>query len=175
MMSLWSNEKGAWRMSMVVYAEASAGSNPGHMVVGEELTEGTASYFGFRFDPAHLPPEYRQPEHWRKYLFNHAIPGMIVDETAYVTHLLRIGARVYYEKRVDCDILIESRLPPRTGWVPHAWYSFNPDDQYPGREPCYNCVKWAIMIANSIVAAFLPLIPQGRLKGVLEHLRQRPG
>ena len=161
-------------MSIVVYAEARAGTNPGHMVVGQEPTEGASSYFGFRFDPADLPDEFRPAEKWRDYLFGHAIPGKIVDETNYVSHLLRISARTYYEKRAECDIPIESQLPPRQDWEPHAWYSFNPDDPHNGRQPCYNCVKWAIIIANGLVEGFLPVIRQGRLKRVLAYLQKRP-
>ena len=102
-----------------------------------------------------------------------AVPGQIVDESAYVSHLLNTGVRVYFEKRADCDIPIESRLPPRHEWKPHAWYSFNPDDAHSGHQPCYNCVKWAIMVANSLVPDFLPIIPQGRLMLILTHLARR--
>lgn len=161
-------------MSIVVYAEASAGVNPGHMVLGQEQPS-ALRYFGYRFDPADLPAEHRPPEQWRSYLFEHAVPGKIVDETEYVSYLLQIGARTYYEKRAECDTPIESRLPTRQEWEPHAWYSFNPDNEYPDQQPCYNCVKWAIVIANDLVTGFLPLIPQGRLKRVLEHLQKRDG
>lgn len=160
-------------MSIVVYAEASAGTNPGHMVVGQEPTGGAPCYVGYRFDPADLPEESRPPEMWRDYLFSHAIPGKIVDETDYVGHLLKVSARTYCEKRAECDIAIESRLPPRQEWEPHAWYSFNPDDPHPGRQPCYNCIKWAIIIANSLVEGFLVPVHQGRLKRVLEQLQKR--
>src|SRR5262249_9525327 len=106
-------------MSIVVYAEESAGTYPGHMVVGEEPPGGVPAYFGFRFDPADLPAEYRRPEQWRAYLLAHAVPGKIVDETRYVENLLRLGARTYYEKRAACEIPIESGLPPRHQWEPH--------------------------------------------------------
>jgi hypothetical protein len=161
-------------MNLVVYAEASAGSYPGHMVVGQEPPGGAARYFGYRFDPADLPEEYRPHEQWRKYLLTHAVPGRIVDETAYVAHLLGLGARIYYQKTAECDTPIESRLPPRTAWEPHAWYSFKPDDPRPGQEPCYNCVKWAIIMANSVVEAFLVPVDQGRLKRALAQLQKRP-
>jgi hypothetical protein len=163
-------------MSIVVYAEASAGTYPGHMVVGQEPIGGVPGYFGYRFDPAYLPKEYRPQEQWRNYLLDHAIPGKIVDETAYVSHLLLLGesARIYYEKRAECDIPIESRLPSRDDWEPHAWYSFNPDNPHPDRQPCYNCVKWAIIIANSLVEGFLVPVHQGRLKRLLEQLQKQP-
>jgi len=160
-------------MSLVVYAEASAGAYPGHMVVGEEQPDGDARYFGFRFDPADLPEEFRAQKRWRDYLLAHAIPGQIVDETNYVARLLFTVDRGYFEKRADCNISIESRLPPRESWKPHAWYSFNPDDPHSEHQPCYNCVTWAIMIANSIVDGFLPHVHQGRLMSILQHLSRR--
>jgi hypothetical protein len=160
-------------MAMVIYAEASAGTYPGHMVVGQEPPRAVASYFGYRFDPADLPPTHQPPEKWRDYLFKEAVQGRIVDETNYVAHLIKTGARTYYEKRAECDVPIESRLPPRHEWAPHGWYSFNPDDPHPGRQPCYNCVKWGVIIANSLVHDLLPRVHQGRLKLVLAHLRKR--
>src|SRR5260370_37805577 len=161
-------------MSLVVYAEASAGSYPGHMVIGQEPAGRGARYFGFRFDPADLPDECRPQDQWRKFLLPHAVPGKIVHETAYVAHLLQADARTYYEKRANCDTPIASRLPPRNEWQPHAWYSFRPDDSRPGQEPCYNCVKWAIIVANSLVAGFLVPVDQGRLKRTLAQLQKRP-
>jgi hypothetical protein len=160
-------------MSIVVYAEASAGTNPGHMVVGQEPSGGTPSYFGFRFDPVDLPIEFRPAEKWPIYLLENAVPGRIVDETEYVGYLIGLSARIYYEKRAECDIPIESRLPARTEWELHAWYSFNPDNPHTERQPCYNCVKWAIMIANSCVEGFLPQVHQGRLKRALKYLQRR--
>lgn len=160
-------------MSIVVYAEASSDTNPGHMVVGEEVPDSGARFFGFRFDPADVPEEYRQSQRWRDYLFANAVPGKIVDESAYVAWLLQVSARVYYEKRAECDARIESRLPPRDQWEQHAWYSFNPDDPHPGCEPCYNCVKWAVIIANSLVDEFLVPVRQGRVKLILDQLRKR--
>lgn len=163
-------------MRIVIYAEASEGTNPGHMVIGQEPNEGFPSYFGYRFDPADLPEEFRPPEQWSSYLFDNAIRGKIVDETAYMSHLLSLGesARTYYSKRAECVIPIESRLPPRDDWEPHAWYSFNPDNPHPDRQPCYNCVKWAIIIANSLVEGFLVPVHQGRLSRVLGQLQKQP-
>lgn len=143
------------------------------MVVGQEPTGAAPRYFGYRFDPADLPEEYRQQQKWQDYLLSNAVPGMIVDETDYVAYLFLVSARTYYEKRAECDMPIETRLPPSEEWHPHAWYSFNPDDPHPAQQPCYNCVKWAIMIANSLVEGFLPSVPQGRLMLVLEHLQKR--
>jgi len=160
-------------MNLIVYAEASAGTYPGHMVVGQDSDDGDAAFYGYRFDPADLPQEYRASDRWWNYLATNAVPGQIVDETAYMNHLLQVSKRAYYEKRVLCDELIESQLPVRSEWNPHAWYSFNPDDPHIGHQPCYNCVKWAIMIANRLVVGFLSVIPQGRLMLALDHLSKR--
>jgi hypothetical protein len=162
-------------MTLVVYAEGRDGSNPGHMVVGQEPERGLPRYFGYRFDPADLPMEAQAPEHWREYLFTHTVPGRIVDETRYVSHVLVVGGRTFFEKRAACAAVIETRLPPRERWMPYALYSFNPDDFHSVDRPCYNCVKWAIVVANGLVDGFLPLVRQGRVKEVLKHLEQRDG
>jgi len=160
-------------MILVVYAESSAGTYPGHMVVGEEFSDGDAGYFGFRFDPADLPEEFRAQKRWRDYLLLHAVPGQIVDETDYVARLLVTADRDFFGKRANCDSSIQTLLPPRENWKPHAWYSFNPDDPHSDYQPCYNCVTWAIMIANSLVEGFLTQVHQGRLLSVLRQLKKR--
>ena len=158
-------------MYLVVYAEASAGLYPGHMVVGQETSDGSASYFGFRFNPVELPSDRRSPIHWQEFFASNAVPGTIVDESGYVRHLLRSDDRKVYEKRVECSVELRPALPSADRWNPHAWYSFYPDTEHPGRVPCYNCVKWAIVVANSLLANFLPDVPQGRLKLALQHLQ----
>jgi len=158
-------------MSLVVYAEASHESNPGHMVVGEEWEKEEPSYFGFRFDPATLPEEFRPPAQWREYLLSNKTPGLIVDESRYVRHLLTAAARSYREKRGEVKTRIETQIPPRNEWQPHAEYSFNPDDFHDVKTSCYNCVTWATGIANRLIPGFLPSVRQGRIKLVLELLR----
>ena len=85
-------------MEIVVYANASGGTYPGHMVIGEETANGESSYFGYRFDVADLPAEYRNAARWREYLFTHTVPGNIVDETAYVYSFLQEEGGTYYTK-----------------------------------------------------------------------------
>jgi hypothetical protein len=53
--------------TLIVYAEASDGAYPGHMVIGQESETGEVRFYGFRFDPVDLPEEYRTPEKWRNY------------------------------------------------------------------------------------------------------------
>ena len=160
-------------MNLIVYAEASAGTYPGHMVVGQVRAEGDSSFFGFRFDPADLPEEHRSIEKWRGYLSDHAVPGIIVDESLYVEQLLLANRGDYFEKRAACEIEIRSRIPAEEKWYPYAWYSFNPDDPHLKMQPCFNCVKWAIMVGNGLVKGFLPEVHQGRVTSVLKHLVER--
>lgn len=157
-------------MSLVVYAEASHEENPGHMVVGEETTIEPARYYGFRFDPASLPMEFRPPARWKDYLLTHEILGLIVDESRYVRHLFDAVERRFLEKRASIGVRIESEIPPRERWGSHGHYSFNPDDFHSNEKPCYNCVTWATEIANRMIAGFLPRVRQGRITLILEHL-----
>jgi len=157
-------------MTLVVYAEASEGTYPGHMVVGQESNTSNANYYGFRFDPADLPAEYRPISKWRNYLSSNAVRGKIVNESSYIEYVLGNGTREFFEKRTESQIAVESCLPATEELEPHAWYSFNPDNAFPGKQPCYNCVKWAIMIANSVADGFLTPVFQGRIKSVLSQL-----
>ena len=146
-------------------------SSPGHMILGQESPSGERRYFGYRFDPDDLPPEFQSPEKWRQYLFTNTVPGKIVDETAYVIHKLKLKAWTHV-KRIDWNSSVESELPPPEQWKPHAQYTFSPDDFPAEQQPCYNCVKWAITIANKLIDSFLPAIDQWRIKNVLPHLQK---
>ena len=159
-------------MTLVVYAEPSREAYPGHMVVGEESDSREFRYFGYRFDPASLPTEYRPPARWRDYLVANKIPGLIVEESRYVRHLQEASGRAYWEKRAESSTSLESYLPPRDEWQPHAYYSFNPDDFSTEELPCYNCVTWATTIANRLIVGFLPVVRQGRINLALGYLVQ---
>ena len=156
-------------MTFVVYAAASRGSYPGHMVIGQEGPGDACRYFGYRFDPATLPDDFQPQERWLNYLLDHAVPGMITDETEYITYLLAMSDAPFYYKRGECAVLVETKVPPNHEWEPHAWYSFNPDSLH-HNQPCYNCVKWAIMIANQLVVNFLPTVPQSQVSRILPYL-----
>jgi hypothetical protein len=138
------------------------------MILGQESPSGKCRYFGYRFDPDDLPPEFQLPEKWRQYLLANTVPGAIIDETAYVIHKLKRKAWTHV-KRIDWNSSVESELPPREQWKPHARYTFSPD-KFPEQQPCYNCVKWAITIANKLITGFLPDIDQWRIRRVLVHL-----
>ena len=116
------------------------------------------------------PISQRNIARFRNYLSSNAVRGKIVNKSSYTEYLLRRGDREFFEKRAACQITIESRLPEIEEWERHAWYSFNPDNAFPGKQPCYNCVKWAIMIANSVADGFLTPVFQGRIKSVLSQL-----
>ena len=160
-------------MTLVVYAEASGIVYPGHMVVGQERPDRAPRFYGYRFDPADMPPEVRSPENWPNYLLNNTIPGKITDETGYIAHVLAIPGRIYFEKRGECDTPIENHVPPREQWEPHARYSYNPDTFHSVDQPCYNCVTWAILISNRLVDGFLPHVRQGRISLILKQLQKR--
>jgi hypothetical protein len=52
---------------LVVYLNPSAGTDPGHMVVGGGAADGPTAYFGDRFNPVDLPEAFRSSSHWRNY------------------------------------------------------------------------------------------------------------
>lgn len=158
-------------MELVAQVEPSGGTNPGHMVIGQEPDGAEAEHFGFRFDPDDLPGEYLPPERWRDYLFDHTVPGNIVDETAYVRLLTGTLGRVYYSKRVVCSVRIQTVIPPQEQWRPFARYSFNPDDFHSAESPCYNCVTWAVEVGNRVSPGFLIPVRQGRIRLMVEQLR----
>jgi hypothetical protein len=144
------------------------------MVVGTAGGRNAHVYAGYRFDPTDLPTEFQPPERWRDYLFDHAVPGQIVSESAYVQRLLeRTPAPGYLRKATQTTSSLDAVLPPKDEWRPHGWYSFNPDGPHPGLSPCYNCVKWAIETANRLVPGFLVPVRQGRIKLIVDQLKGR--
>lgn len=161
-------------MAIVVFANASSGAYPGHMVIGEESPAGEPGYYGYRFDPADLPIEYRNATRWRDYLFTNTVPGNIVDETEYILNVVFGTGGVYYTKRAECGASIVALLPDEKNRRPHALYSFNPDDFHTEAKPCYNCVTWATRIGNLLVVGFLVPVRQGRVKEIVLQLQAIP-
>lgn len=158
-------------MELVALVEPSKGFRPGHMVIGQEADDGTAQFFGYRFSPASLPPEFQSPERWEEYLFSHKVPGNIHNEAKYVRDLRADSNRAAHAKRVPCETLIVTQIPARKKWRRFASYSFRPDDFHSESDPCYNCVTWAIMIGNGLVAEFLTAVRQGRIKLIIRQIR----
>lgn len=158
-------------MPIVVYANASSGTYPGHIAIGEEPSEEKASYFGYRFEPDVLPPEFRAGSKWRDYLFTHTVPGNIVDESDYVEILAQDSGGRYYIKRAECAGRLMTVLPQEEDRRPHALYSFNPDDFHSEATPCYNCVTWATKIGNALIIGFLVPVRQGRVKEIIHQLQ----
>lgn len=158
-------------MELVAIVEPSKGVEPGHMVIGQESDDGAARFFGYRFNPASLPPEFQSADRWQEYLFSNTVQGNIHDELGYVRDLRADSGRVALVKRLSCETLIETRLPPRRKWRGFAAYSFRPDDFYSDAEPCYNCVSWAIMISNGLVEDFLKPVRQGQIKLIVKQFR----
>lgn len=149
-------------MDLVVYLETSGGTNPGHMVIGQEGTE-PSGFYGFRFDFMNLPPEFRPQSRWRDYLFDHAVPGDIVDDTRYTQELLATDAQVFFKRAEGVDGLV-ALIPSVDRWPGFALYSFNPDDFTTEDAPCYNCVTWATDLVGRLVEGFLTPVRQGRVK-----------
>ena len=149
-------------MDLIAIVKPSRGVDPGHMVIGQESSDGF-SYIGFRFDPEDLPAEFRPAERWQEYLFSNTVIGFLSDELDFVQGLRRAGAHSFLEKRVPCETPLETVLPPAANWKPFANYSFSPNDFHSDASPCYNCITWAISVGNKIVPGFLMPVRQGRM------------
>jgi hypothetical protein len=162
-------------MELFVLVEPSNGTDPGHMVIGQESAEGEVKYFGFHFDPDDLPAEFQPKERWQEYLYSNKTPGHISDDLTYVQGLFGDKARRFLEKRVVCDVAVETVIPAQTEWEGVADYSFSPDDFHSDASPCYNCVTWATMIANKLIPDFLTPVRQGRIKWIVKQLRAEAG
>ena len=162
-------------MEIVVLVEPSDGPNPGHMVIGQESAEGDTKYFGFNFDPDDLPAEFQPPERWQEYLYSNKTPGHISEEMTYVKGLFGDRERRYYEKRVVCDVALETVIPVRADWGKFADYSFSPDEFHSDASPCYNCVTWATMIGDKVILGFLTPVRQGRIKLIVKQIRAEAG
>ena len=76
----------------------------------------------------------------------------------------------YHQKRVACGGQVSEIIPPETEWRGFARHSFNPDDFVEQGQDCYNCVTWAVRMANRIVAGFLNPVRQGRVKEIVSQL-----
>jgi hypothetical protein len=157
-------------MELVAIVEPSKGIEPGHMVIGQELNDGTSGFFGYRFDPTDLPAEFQPKQHWQAYLSRNKIPGSIYEEKKYLQDLYD-GGGIYFEKRVTCEALLLAAIPPRENWHHYADYSFSPDDFHSDDHSCYNCVTWATMVGNELVAGFLKPVRQGRIKLMAKQIR----
>jgi hypothetical protein len=157
-------------MDLVAIVEPSGGDYPGHMVIGQE-SETASKFFGFHLDGDLLPAEYREPERWQEFLYANRILGEIREESSYVERIRREKAKSLCEKRIVCDIPIETVIPLPANWNHCAYYSFCPDDFHSDADPCYNCVTWATMIANKLVPGFITPVRQGRIKLIVKQLK----
>ena len=155
---------------LVSYVESSNDDDPGHLVIGQESSANPPHYFGYRFNPVELPPEFQSPTRYREYLFTHSVPGHIVDETPYVEALLQTPSRKYWTRRHLAENTLSSILPPEPSWFQFALYSFNPDDFPDPAKRCYNCVTWGVETANRLVPNFLLPVRQGRVKLIIQQM-----
>jgi hypothetical protein len=157
-------------MDLVLIVEPSDGNYPGHMVVGQE-TGTNSQFFGFHLDADLLPAEYHAPEHWQKYLYANRILGEIREESEYFQLVRQRKAGRIYEKRIACEVPIETQIPSPAKWKHWAHYSFRPDDFHTEGDPCYNCVTWATMIANRLVPGVVTPVRQGQIKLIVRQLK----
>jgi hypothetical protein len=140
---------------------------PGHMALSWH-DDADSTFRGFVFRVEDLPPEFQDPGKWRDYLFEHAVPGHVIED---------ISMRDKAER--DAGQLLEQSWPANDSQVavlqrickegPHGTYSFNPDD-HPG---AHNCVTWVTSRANEALGEVLPKVRQGRIKLMAEVLRSR--
>jgi hypothetical protein len=130
------------------------------MVVGLESFDG-ARFYGFHFDPNDLPVEYQPQERWQEYLIDRKTAGFISGGPAYGRKVLSVDSGAFHEKKSPCAASIEAVLPPPEEWARFADYSYSLDDFHSDADPRYNCVTWAIMISNQVVAGFLKPVRQG--------------
>ena len=158
-------------MELVVMVAPSDGTNPGHMIIGQESAAGDGKFFGYRFDPIDLPAEYQTADRWQEYLFSNKILGEIRDETDHARRVRLNTVATYYEKRTFCDVSIETQIPPTATWRRIAYYSFSPDDFHSEASPCYNCATWATMVGNNLVPGFLTPVRQGRIKLIIQQIQ----
>lgn len=142
-------------------------SDPGHVSVvyldgADELT-----FRGFRFNVTDLPAEFQDAARWREYLFEHCVPGYVVDDILHKRRFAEHKALFRCGKWPVADAaaleaLRELPVPSRQGF-----YSFNPDDF----ENCNNCVTWACSIVQGVAGAVVVERPsQGRIKLLAEQL-----
>lgn len=158
-------------MELIAQVEPRGEKHPtGHMVIGQERGAEETLHLGYRFDPDDLPDDLRSPARWPEYLFANTVPGTIIDESDYLHLLTATLGRIYYTKRVECTVSLETVIPAQTKWRAFATYSFNPDDFHSAPSPCYNCVTWATEVGNRVSAGFLTPVRQGRIKLMVEQL-----
>ena len=142
---------------------------PGHMAAAWARVPDARHFRGFVFDVSDLPEEFQTAERWRDYLFDHTVPGHVIQDkrmAALVRH--RRGSLLSQEWAAEPAQVRELESLTKTGQT--GRYSFNPDD-HPG---CHNCVTWATEVVNNALGQVLPRVRQGRIKLMAEVLRAQP-
>jgi hypothetical protein len=126
-------------MQIIVYAKPRSVEEdfPGHIVIGQKR-DMDSSYYSFRYDLASLPDEcLSSGDVLVNYLFSHATPGVIVDETNFVRARQAQPEQSYWKfTDWDGDIYDYLPIPPETAIIPFATYSFNPDEFHSETQPC---------------------------------------
>lgn len=141
---------------------------PGHMCLSWQRGRDAPAFRGFVFRVQSLPAEFRNPGRWREYLFDHAVPGVVVDDVAMRDQVESNTAGMLTENwpasASQLAVMAADCQPGEQGL-----YSFNPDD-HPG---AHNCVTWTVMKVGEALGEVLPKVRQGRIKLMAELLRSR--
>lgn len=158
-------------MALVSYIAVSAGRlDLGHMMLGSELSGRVTIMLGFRFRAQDIPKDCRTPLGIRRYLVGHAMPGVVVDETAYLKALRRRAVRRMRVIRRGTGCYAEEIRAWRVA-TEGAGYTLSPDRHDRPGLPCYNCVKWAVRGGRHILPRAYPEIRQWRIRDALPHSR----
>ncbi len=141
--------------------------HPGHVSIAYLGDSGKLIFRGFRFYVTDLPAEYQPASRFRDYLFEHAVPGYVMDDVGDLRRFeqnrdqFRSGTWKV-ARAEEFEALKEMVVPARVGN-----YSFNPDDF----EDCNNCVTWACHTVHKITGETVVSIPrQGRIKLLAKQL-----
>ena len=160
------------RLGVILRESRSTGEDdPGHMVIfWEEANEKT--FRGYRFNLMHLPDEHHEAVNWRSFLFEHTLPGYIVDDIRMYDEVAsRRSELIRIEEPVAAEIASEvlDGIARRTAPRQQGKYSFNPDNF----DDCNNCVTWAVQEANVYLDQPLKRPRQGRIKLMVRILKER--
>ncbi|MDP1592586.1 MAG: hypothetical protein Q8M07_32790 [Prosthecobacter sp.] len=144
--------------------------DPGHMAASwtKGRDEASPQFRGYVFKINDLPVEFRSAARWRDYLFDHVVPGYVINDRK-MQVLVESGAKGLFGDAWDATpaqlLLIEMICRKEN----KGSYSFNPDD-HPGS---HNCVTWTVSTVNSVMGEVLPKVRQGRIKLMIEVLSSR--
>ncbi len=139
--------------------------DPGHMFVYRK-SEKRIQCRGFYFNPLELPKDYQDASSWRKYLFEHKVPGYVKDDIGDLD-IMQERPECFLGILIDIDDSLEEKIEKDVIEQKIGHYSFNPDKNH-----CDNCVTWARKKFNKYAPKCekLKKIREGRIKEALREL-----